>query len=165
MPVDGHSLSLTPANLFIWNQHTVETLPPPPLGIQVARLNKAAYFIQINVSLFEEDPILLNGLMFIRKLEKNPLSEHILETMVISKVPKLMGKDAQEKDKICSLQKKRTRPSKRIALKHFLPTLCSSSFLVSYLKCFSFLLAQLPTGKKMEKLYDIAASCVFSETN
>lgn len=71
--------------------------------------------------------------------------------MVISKLPKPKGKDAQEKNKICSLQKKRTRPSKETALKHFLLTLCNSSFLLSYLKCFSFLLAQLPTGKKIKK--------------
>lgn len=82
---------------------------------------------------------------------KNPFSEQVLKTMVISKIPKSMGKDAQEKNKICSLQRKRTRPSKGTALKHFLLTLCNSSFLLSYLKCFSFLLAQLPTGKKIKK--------------
>lgn len=66
------------ATACLWHQQTysseismtVETLPPPTLGIQVARLNKATYFIQINVSLSEEVPIWLNGFIFISKLEK-----------------------------------------------------------------------------------------------
>lgn len=163
------------ASACLWHQQiysseismTVETLPPPPLGIQVVRPNKAAYFIQIKVSLSAEVPIWINNFCSSANLKKkkNPSSEQVLKTVVISKTPKSMGKDTQEKNKICSLQRKRTRPSKQTALKHFLLTPCNSSFFLSYLKCFSFLLAQLPTGKKIKKLCDIAASCVFSETN
>jgi hypothetical protein len=47
--------------------------------------------------------------MFISKL-KNPSSGQVWETMVISD-SHMMGKDAQEKNKICSLQRKRTGPS------------------------------------------------------
>lgn len=107
----------------LWHQQTysseismtVETLPPPPLGIQVERPNKAAYFLQINVSLSAEFPIWLNGFMFISEL-KNPSSEQVLETMAISKIPKSMGKDTQKKNKICSLQRKRTRRSNSMQL-------------------------------------------------
>lgn len=161
----------------LWHQHiysseisvTVETLPPPPRGSQVVRPNKAAYFIEINVPLSSEVPVWLNGFVSITKLKKekkkkNPSSEQILKTMVISKIPKSMGKDAQEKNKICSLQRKKTRPSKGTALKRFLQTPCNSSFLLSYLKCFSFFISPTSHGKEKQNC-DIAASCVFSETH
>lgn len=147
----------------LWHQHiysseismTVETLPPPPWGSQVVRPNKAAYFIEINVPLSSEVPVWSNGFMSITKLKKekkkkNPSSEQILKTMVISKIPKSMGKGAQEKNKICSLQRKKTRPSEGTALKSFLLTLHNSYFLLSYLKCFSFFISPTSHGKEKQ---------------
>lgn len=165
MPVEGHSLSLTPANLFIWNQHDCGNFTSTPTGDPSSQTKQSHIFYTDKCLPIWRGPYLIEWIHIHQQIRKNPLSEQVLETIVISKFPKLMGKDAQEKNKICSLQRKRTKPSKGTALKHFLLTLCNSSFFLSYLKCFSFLLGQLPTGKKIKKLYDIAASCVFSKTN
>ena len=149
MPVEGHSLSLTPANLFVWNQHDCGNFTSTPTGDPSSENKQSCIFYTDKCLPISRGPCLIKWIHVHQQILKNPSSEQVLKTMVISKLPKSMGKDAQEKNKICSLQKKRTRPSKQTALKHFLLTLCNSSFLLSYLKCFSFLLAQLPTGKKI----------------
>lgn len=69
------------ASACLWHQQiysseismTVETLPPPPLGIQVVRPNKAAYFIQIKVSLSAEVPIWINNFCSSANLKKKKI--------------------------------------------------------------------------------------------
>lgn len=163
MPVECCSLPLTPANLFIWNQHDCGDFTSTPTGDPSGRTKQSRiFYAEKNVSLSAEFPIWLNGFTFISKL-KNPGQSRFWEQWSFQRFPHLWEK--MHKNKIRSLQRKRTGPSEATLLIHFLLTLCNSSFLLSYLKCFSFLLAQLPTGKKIKKLCDIAASCVFSETN
>lgn len=59
----------------MWNQQDRGNITSTPTGVQVQRPNKAAYFIQINVSLSADFPIWLEEYMFIGKLKnKNPSS-------------------------------------------------------------------------------------------
>ena len=127
------------------------------------------HILEINVPLSSEVPVWLNGFMSItilKKKKKERKEKSIfradLKTMFISKIPKSMGKDAQEKNRIWSLQRKKITPSKGTALKRFLLTLCDSSFLLSYLKCFSFFITQLPTGKEKKKTSVISQPLVCS---
>lgn len=150
MPEEGHSLSLTPANLFIWNQHDCGNFTSTPTGDPSSQTKQSHIFYTDKCLPIWRGPYLTEWIHIHQQIRKNPLSEQVLETIVISKFPKLMGKDAQEKIKICSLQRKRTRPSKGTALKHFLLTV-QLFFLSQLLEMFFIFISPTSHGKENKK--------------
>lgn len=159
-------LSLTPANLFIWNQQDCANFTSAPQGSQAPRPNKAVCFVPDEKAHQSAAPCLIKWM----RAHQNLPSEQVFQNNGHFQDSLVDGKRWKKKKK-----SRRTRRSELqverepgTALKHCCWTQGNSSFLLNYSKCFSkcfsFLLAQVPTGGG-RKLCDIAASCVFSETN